>query len=69
MPPAILTAKRVCEVRVVENIEKFRADLHLYALAKMEEFDRRKIRVSESEIAKRIAAHCPKCAGRRWRHD
>ena len=57
MAPPILTAERVGEIRVVEDIEEFRAELHVYAFTEAENLHRGEVHISEAEIAEGVAAH------------
>src|ERR1700722_11929422 len=49
--PTVLSPKGIGKIRMIEQIEEFRAELHADALAKLKILHRRKIHVAEAEIA------------------
>ncbi len=69
MPPAILSAKRIGEVGVIEQVEEFGPQLHADAFVEVEHLHRREIHIFEAEVAESVTAHCAESAGSRRSHD
>ena len=57
MGPSILSAEGIREVRMIEDVEEFYAELRTKMLAPLEVLGDGKIHVLESRIAEDIASH------------
>src|SRR5215471_1932414 len=68
MSPTILPSEWVCEVRMVEDIEEFAAELKVITLPKIPVLHHREIYIAESKVAKRVPSHRSKGAQRRRQH-
>ena len=66
---SVLTTIRVREVRVIEDVEEFGAELQALGFAEMEIFCQRKIEIPEARIREHIPAHISEVAEGRRHHD
>lgn len=66
---SILTAVRVSEVRMVENIEELGAGLESHGFSKVEILGQREIEISEASVLEHVPAHVSELAQRRRNHD
>lgn len=69
MGPAVLSAKRIGEIRMVKHIEEFHAELSAQTLSPLEILRDREVNVLEAGVAKDISAHRTECTESRWDHD
>ena len=69
MGVSVLTAERVREIRVVEDIKEFRPELRSEALPKLPVLGDREVYIAESGIAEDVASHRAESAQRRWNHE
>src|SRR5271166_18229 len=68
VPPTVLPSIGIREVRVVEDVEEFAAELQIVALANRPVFHHRKVHVAVSKIAEGVSSHGSECADRRGQH-
>ena len=54
---SILTAERICEIRMIEDIEKLHPELGSETLTKFPVLGYRKVNIAKSGIAEDVAAH------------
>src|ERR1700722_2603131 len=64
----ILSAVGIGEIRMVEDIEKLRAELRMNSFAQVPVLGNRKVEVLEAGVRENIASHCPEGAESRWQH-
>src|SRR5581483_2305012 len=65
----ILSAIRVGKIRMVQNIEKFGAELRTEALGEVPVLGNREIPVAEPGVAENIASRGSERSQRRWKQD
>src|SRR5580704_18593020 len=68
MPPAVLSPEWIGKVRVIEEVEKFPTELHVDAFTEMKNLHYGEVHIAEAKIAKGVAAHGAKRAGRGRSH-
>src|SRR5580704_3460085 len=57
VPPAVLAAERVGKIRMVEDIEEFRAELHVEAFTEAEHLHGGEVHIPKPEIPEGVATH------------
>src|SRR5579859_1036450 len=66
---AVLSAVRIREVRMIEDVEELGAELQAHRLSKVEVLGEREIEVAEAGVLEHIAPHVSELAKRRRQHD
>ena len=66
---SILTAERVREVRMVEQIEEFCPELRSQPFPELPVLGDREVYIAESGIAEDVASHRAESAERRWNQE
>src|ERR1022692_162112 len=67
-PEPVLTAVRVGEVRVIEDVEELGAELKPHGFSKVEILSQREIEIPEAAVLEHVAAHVAELAERRRNH-
>ena len=57
MAPTVLSTEGIREIRMIEDIEKLGAELHVETLTEPEIFQSGKVHVAETKVAENIAPH------------